>query len=187
MGQLLSYLSGGKESLNIFIDLETAKVSPSEQAVYDEVHSVLIKSAQILAELQAYSGCEKFIREAMSTPSPDAEEAAWNAVLPAVEQLKTFYDFSNELHASFPKLLRSLCAANPKDALEHQQAIAKQMADVLDFVLLFDNMKMMNPAIQNDFSYYRRSLNRLKMTKQDSKVRDRPLFFHLLFAGSTTC
>ncbi len=29
---------------------------------------------------------------------------------------------------------------------------------------------MMNPAIQNDFSYYRRSLNRLKMTKQDSKL-----------------
>lgn len=28
----------------------------------------------------------------------------------------------------------------------------------------------MNPSIQNDFSYYRRSLNRMKMTKQDHKL-----------------
>jgi hypothetical protein len=70
----------------------------------------------------------------------------------------------------FPKLLSSLCKDNPKDALSHQQATAKQVANVLDFVLRFDNLKMMNPAIQNDFSYYRRSLNRLKMTKQDSKL-----------------
>lgn len=70
----------------------------------------------------------------------------------------------------FPKLLNSLCKDNPKDALSHQQATAKQVANVLDFVLRFDNLKMMNPAIQNDFSYYRRSLSRLKMTKQDSKL-----------------
>jgi len=171
MGQLLSYLAGGKESLNIFIDFEGAKPSPDEQVTYDEVHAVLNKSATILSELQNYTGCEKWIREAMSNPSPETEEAAWNTVLPAVEQLKKFYDFSQELQLIFPKLLNSLCRDNnPKNALEHQQAIAKQMADVLDFVLLFDNLKMMNPAIQNDFSYYRRSLNRLKMTKQDSKL-----------------
>jgi hypothetical protein len=32
-----------------------------------------------------------------------AEEAAWNAVLPAVEQLKVFYDFANDLRT--PSLL----------------------------------------------------------------------------------
>jgi hypothetical protein len=42
----------------------------------------------------------------------------------------------------FPKLLNSLCKDNPRDALSHQQALAKQMADVLDFVLLFDNLKV---------------------------------------------
>jgi len=170
MGQLLSYLAGGKESLNIFIDLEKAQPSDTEKQTYDEVHAVLSKSISILADLQNYAGCEKWIREAMSNQNPETEEAAWAVVLPAVEQLKKFYDFSNELHIVFPKLLQSLCRDNPRDALQHQQAIAKQMADVLDFVLLFDNLKMMNPAIQNDFSYYRRSLNRLKMTKQDQKL-----------------
>jgi len=170
MGQLLSYLGGGKESLNVFLDFEGAKPSPEESGTYDEVNNVLQKSAQILKELQDYTGCEKFIREAMSQSTPENEEAAWNAVLPAVEQLKKFYDFSNELQTIFPKLLKSLCKDNPKDALSHQQALTKQTCDVLDFVLRFDNLKMMNPAIQNDFSYYRRSLNRLKMTKQDAKL-----------------
>merc|ERR1711916_92279 len=38
-----------------------------------------------------------------------------------------------------------------------------QFAEILQFVLKFDDLKMNNPAIQNDFSYYRRTLNRLKM------------------------
>jgi len=87
------------------------------------------------------------------------------AVLPAVDQLKTFYDFAQELQETFPKLLSSLCKEDPKAGLSHQQALAKQMGDVIDFVLQFDDLKMTNPAIQNDFSYYRRSLNRLKMAK----------------------
>jgi hypothetical protein len=43
------------------------------------------------------------------------------------------------------------------------QALAKQFAEILQFVLRFDDLKMNNPAIQNDFSYYRRTLNRMKM------------------------
>lgn len=37
---------------------------------------------------------------------------------------------------------------------------ALQFAHVLDFTLRFDEMKMCTPAVQNDFSYYRRALSR---------------------------
>ena len=73
---------------------------------------------------------------------------AWQAVLPAVEQLKEFYDFSQELEQCFPKLLTALCQDDPKTNLEKRQALAKQFADVFDFVLRFDDLKMLNPAIQ---------------------------------------
>lgn len=87
-------------------------------------------------------------------------------------------------------------------------ALAKQLADVLDFVLRFDDAKvrncvslnklrfivvirnllrmfddaatllvplqMVNPAIQNDFSYYRRTLNRMKINKKDANIKVRP-------------
>ena len=38
-----------------------------------------------------------FFLKAITTPGPETEEAAWQAVLPAVDQLKEFYDFSLEL------------------------------------------------------------------------------------------
>tara|TARA_R110002050_G_scaffold53574_6_gene121790 strand:+ start:313 stop:1095 length:783 start_codon:yes stop_codon:yes gene_type:complete len=80
--------------------------------------------------------------------------------------LKEFYDFSSELEQCFPKLLTALCQDDPKTNLEKRQALAKQFADVFDFVLRFDDLKMLNPAIQNDFSYYRRTLNRMKLSKK---------------------
>jgi len=147
------------------LNFEGAAPNESEAATYKEVGDVLNKSSSILDQLKAYSGCEKFIKQAITSPTPENEDSAMKAVLPAVDQLKTFYDFANELQDSFPKLLNSLCKEDPKIGLSHQQALAKQMGDVIDFVLQFDDLKMTNPAIQNDFSYYRRSLNRLKMAK----------------------
>uniref|UniRef100_A0A8C5SD79 CYFIP related Rac1 interactor A n=13 Tax=Serpentes TaxID=8570 RepID=A0A8C5SD79_LATLA len=48
----------------------------------------------------------------------------------------------------------------PTQHLEREQALAKQFAEILHFTLRFDELKMRNPAIQNDFSYYRRTLSR---------------------------
>jgi len=165
MGALLSFLSGGNESVDIDLNFEGSTPSEAELSTYKEVADVLNKSGSILEQLKAYAGCERYIKEAITSPTPENEENAMKAVLPAVDQLKTFYDFANELQDTFPKLLSSLCKEDPKAGLSHQQALAKQMGDVIDFVLQFDDLKMTNPAIQNDFSYYRRSLNRLKMAK----------------------
>ena len=49
--------------------------------------------------------------------------------------------------------------------ISYMQATVKQFAQVLQFVLAFDEQKLKNPSIQNDFSYYRRTLSRLKMTE----------------------
>ena len=62
-----------------------------------------------------------------------------------------------------PVLLESLCANDPLHALEAKQALAKQFAELIEFVMAFDELKMKNPAIQNDFGYYRRAISRMKM------------------------
>lgn len=171
MGALLSLLQNDTKGSDIILDFESATPQTDEEKeIHGAVESVLNKGPQILAALQNYPGCEEFIRKAITTPTPDAEDAAWNAVLPAVQQLKEFYEFSIELDASFPKLLLALCKTDPSDAIASQQALAKQLADVFDFVLRFDDAKMVNPAIQNDFSYYRRTLNRMKITKKDTNL-----------------
>ncbi|NXA50257.1 FA49A protein, partial [Nothocercus julius] len=51
----------------------------------------------------------------------------------------------------------------PTQHLEREQALAKQFAEILHFTLSFDELKMTNPAIQNDFSYYRRTLSRNRL------------------------
>jgi len=164
-------LSEVHDKPDFFLDFENAKPnSDDEKQVYDAVAAVLVKGPGILEKLHNYSGCEEAIRKAITTPGPETEDAAWNAVVPAVEQLKEFYDFSLELEACFPKLLVALCKTDPKQNIRSQQALAKQMADVFDFVLRFDDLKMVNPAIQNDFSYYRRTLNRKKITKTDVNI-----------------
>jgi hypothetical protein len=59
-------------------------------------------------------------------------------------------------------VLWELCSGPlpPIEALQSRQALAKQFAHILDFTLRFDEMKMCTPAVQNDFSYYRRTMNR---------------------------
>eukprot|EP01101_Sappina_pedata_P011367 TRINITY_DN7644_c0_g1_i1.p1 TRINITY_DN7644_c0_g1~~TRINITY_DN7644_c0_g1_i1.p1 ORF type:complete len:314 (-),score=133.34 TRINITY_DN7644_c0_g1_i1:185-1126(-) len=158
------------EKIDIFLDLENAVPNDAEREIYNQVAAVLNKGPRILERLENYTGCEEFIRKAITTPGPENEDAAWAAVVPAVEQLREFYDFSLELDMIFPKLLVALCRTNPKENIGTQQALAKQLADVFDFVLRFDDLKMVNPAIQNDFSYYRRTLNRKKITKTDINI-----------------
>jgi len=171
--KLIALLNEDKNPNEIFLDFENAQPSDTEREIHNTVSAVLNKGPVILDRLFKYDGCEEFIRKAITTPGPETEELAWNAVLPAVDQLQEFYDFSLELEACFPKLLVALCKNDPKDSLANQQALAKQLADVFDFVLRFDDAKMVNPAIQNDFSYYRRTLNRMKLSKKELNIKIR--------------
>jgi len=171
MGKLIGTLD--QPPNQIFLDFEKAKPSDEEKEIHATVSAVLDKGPNILDKLFKYDGCEEFIRKAITTPGPETEDAAWKAVLPAVDQLQEFYDFSLELESSFPKLLVALCKNDPKDSLSNLQALAKLLAEVFDFVLRFDDAKMVNPAIQNDFSYYRRTLNRMKLSKKDLNIKIR--------------
>jgi len=154
------------------VDFENARPSEEEMELYEQIGAVLEKSPVILDKLHRYSGCEESIRKAITTPGPETEEAAWNAVLPSVDQLQEFFDYAMELETWFPKLLTALCK-DSKNSLHNQQALAKQLASIFDFVLRFDDAKMTNPAIQNDFSYYRRTLNRMKISKKEMNIKIR--------------
>jgi len=173
MGKLINAIHGGKPAEEIFLDFEDAQPSEEEKQLHSTVAQVLDQGPKILDKLFKYEGCEEFIRKAITSPGADTEEAAWTSVLPAVDQLHEFYDFSLKMENVFPQLLVALCKDDPKTSMANQQALAKQLADVFDFVLRFDDAKMVNPAIQNDFSYYRRTLNRMKISKKDLNIRIR--------------
>lgn len=91
-----------------------------------------------------FQGAGKEIREAIADPSPDIQEKAWHVVLPLVEKLKGCYEHSLELERIVPKLLGQLVGGrlNPTQHLETQQALVKQLAEILEFVLKFDEYKV---------------------------------------------
>lgn len=173
MGNLLRILINSdtpSRETDIFVDFENVKPTDAERVTWELVQEVLQQSQGILAELLSYRGASDEIRLAISNPKDEAlQEKAWLAVCPIVAKLKSFYEFSLKLEGVIPDLLQDLCSNNmiPREHLETQQALFKQFAEILDFVLRFDELKMTNPAIQNDFSYYRRTLSRRKMANEE--------------------
>lgn len=171
MGKLLSLLARddstccGPQRYEVFLDFENAAPTDTEREVYEEVQQVLRDSESILQEIQCYKGAGREIREAIANPAEEWQQKAWNAVSPLVVKLRKCYEFSLELERVVPRLLGQLCSGNlsPTQHLETQQALVKQLAEILEFVLKFDEYKMKTPAIQNDFSYYRRTVMRQKM------------------------
>lgn len=188
MGNLLRLLAigddsccGMPENLDVFVDFENAQPSPEEAELYNQAEGCLTEANKILNELMNYKGASKEIREAISNQTAESELQAWNTVLPLVLKLKTFFEFSKKLEEMVPKILSKLCdrdLANSlprsggfneaSEQLDSHQATVKEFAKLLDFVLKFDEAKMMNPALQNDFSYYRRTTQRLRNSQNQN-------------------
>ncbi|KAJ3338439.1 Protein fam49b [Gonapodya sp. JEL0774] len=174
MGALLSVLlsRSDESSVNfsdLQIDFESAKPTAAEQFNYNEVNEVLSEAPQILAQLQRYEGNSDVIRRAISSPGSTTENEALKTLLPAVTKLKDFYEFSGKIEIALPKVLSLLCSGDVEENLRSYQATARQLVDILHFATRFDDIKMSKPAIQNDFSYYRRSLSKMKMSQSPTQ------------------
>uniref|UniRef100_A0A4W3J3C6 Family with sequence similarity 49 member Bb n=1 Tax=Callorhinchus milii TaxID=7868 RepID=A0A4W3J3C6_CALMI len=168
MGNLLKVLTCTdlEQGPNFFLDFENAQPTEAEREVFNQVNVVLKDAEGILDDLQSYRGAGHEIREAIQHPNDEnLQEKAWSAVCPLVGKLKKFYEFSQRLEAALHGLLGALTSTphSPTQHLEREQALAKQFAEILHFTLRFDELKMTNPAIQNDFSYYRRTLSRMRI------------------------
>uniref|UniRef100_A0A3P8RPS0 Family with sequence similarity 49 member A, like n=1 Tax=Amphiprion percula TaxID=161767 RepID=A0A3P8RPS0_AMPPE len=176
MGNLIKVLGKDLENCpHFFLDFENAQPTEAETAVWNQVSAVLEEAHGILAELQSYNGAGQEIREAIQNPGDLAlQEKAWNAVCPLVAKLKRFYEFSLRLENALRSLLEALTSPPyaPMQHLEREQALAKQFAEILHFTLSFDELKMTNPAIQNDFSYYRRTISRNRLNNQQLEAEN---------------
>lgn len=170
MGKLLSILrTPCNKDVDVFVDFENAQPSPAEAETYRTVEEVIKESKTVLKDMQSYKGAMAEIREAINNPhSDEAQMKAWTATLEHVGNLKSYYDFSKKLETVVSLLLADLCS-NDMSSMEHleqQQALVRQFAELLDFTLAFDEAKMVTPSVQNDFSYYRRRANHMKLSQE---------------------
>ena len=129
------------------------------------------RGPELIDILRGYDGCEDTIREALSNPGDKKiEKKSWNRVKDAVEQLYEFYEFSLHYEEFMGDLIEAICTDEPEMAIANNQALIKHFALVFDFAFHFDVEKIMNPNIQNDFSYYRRILSRMKSSSKKKKL-----------------
>uniref|UniRef100_A0A7N6AA70 CYRIA/CYRIB Rac1 binding domain-containing protein n=1 Tax=Anabas testudineus TaxID=64144 RepID=A0A7N6AA70_ANATE len=176
MGNLLKVLTREIENYpHFFLDFENAQPTEGEREVWNQVNSVLQDSENILFGLHSYKGAGQEIRDAIQNPNDlMLQERAWNLVCPLVIKLKKFYSFSLRLEEALKSLLVSLTCPplTPTQHLEREQALAKQFAEILHFTLRFDELKMRIPAIQNDFSYYRRTISRNRINNMNLDIEN---------------
>jgi hypothetical protein len=71
------------------------------------------------------------------------------------------------------------------DLLPRYQATSTLLSHVLDFAIEFDLLKMTNSNLQNDFSYYRRTVSRLKQQQQQVISDEIANKMSLFFANAT--
>eukprot|EP01129_Flabellula_baltica_P008291 TRINITY_DN3279_c0_g2_i2.p1 TRINITY_DN3279_c0_g2~~TRINITY_DN3279_c0_g2_i2.p1 ORF type:complete len:311 (-),score=81.61 TRINITY_DN3279_c0_g2_i2:74-1006(-) len=169
MGALLGLFQKEQvHQIDFFLDFQNFE-EPTGQAsdIYNQVRAILDRSNDILNQLENYAGCTDQIHTAISNPTPENEENTWNVLIPAVDILKDLFVYSNEIGEGAKLLLPPLC--NAAD-LANQTALAKALCELFNFILKFDDMKMVNPHIQNDFSFFRRSMGKLKASGQADRV-----------------
>lgn len=159
MGAFASLL-GAKDVNDVFIDFENAKPTSDELPIYNLVAATLNQQNSVMKCLVEYKGCQDLARRAMSSPTPENELAAFEGLLHSVDSVSVFYNYAKDLERVTPELLSTLTkdGADTKGSLSDQQALAKQLADIFDFTLRFDALRMERPFLPNDFSYYRRLL-----------------------------
>ncbi|KAL7715996.1 CYRIA/CYRIB Rac1 binding domain-containing protein [Entamoeba marina] len=131
--------------------------------------SIFQSATKIIDEISNFRGNDGLVREAITNPSQENEIAVWKAVGPQALMLHQWHLFALELEVEFDKLVSTLANADAKISLTNFPALCKQFGLALDFVLQFDTNKLSNSGIQNDFSYYRRTLNRMKKNFPDSE------------------
>ena len=77
--------------------------------------------------------------------------------------LRDFFQFYDEFKTALLRLITFVCAEDdPYVSLPENLMSAKLLVNMFDFIIKFDELKMGKASIQNDFSFYRRSMNRMK-------------------------
>jgi hypothetical protein len=174
MGSILSLL--GKDDLpsDVIMDFDSARPprrttahAPRRQTeipepegddldLYNEGNQVIVVAEACVLVLDGYEGCQDLIRQAMANPQNEAIQInTFEGMFPNVERIKTFYVLAKSLDALCERLVLRLI-----DSGTSNPALLKLFANVLSVALKFDRAKMMHPAIQNDFSQYRRALQK---------------------------
>jgi len=167
--------SSSSFSSEVPIDFENAKPTDDEIKVSKEAEELQRDSKTVLHLIEDYKGCRELVRKAMSEPSRENEQEAFEGLLKAVDSINFFFEYARKIESTLPILYSLLAPTRPRDDGKHPlvayQASGRYLATILDVTITFDQIRMMRPNLSNDFSYYRRLLPKFQK-HPDVKIKD---------------
>lgn len=140
---------------------------------YEGDHSEIIQSTltllrdarSLLLVLQNYHGNAESIRNALSNSQDfDLQRASFSTLCPNIDIIAKFHHLSLEIAQVVTTLANDLVTI--QQVKEHLPFV-QLLGDIFLFAFEFDQLKMMKPEIQNDFSFYRRSLGSAAIGTED--------------------
>ena len=117
----------------------------------------LLKEARsMLAELQNYHGNSESIRVALSnSQDTELQRESFSNLRPNIEIVAKFHRLSIDIAQLVTTISNELVTV---EKVKENLPFVQLLGDIFLFAFEFDQLKMIKPEIQNDFSFYRRSL-----------------------------
>ncbi|KAI9291914.1 DUF1394-domain-containing protein [Neoconidiobolus thromboides FSU 785] len=175
MGALFSSLKSSSSEItpiNLKVNLTNPTPNSNENS-HANITEFLDTSNGLLEKFKKYKGCSEEIRQAISFPTDENHLIAWSALQDPINLTVKLYRYSLSLEKSLVELLEFLCQNNNiHGSLEENQYSTKLLLDALGYAFKFDELKTKNSDIQNDFSFYRRSISKFKMMEKGLKETD---------------
>ena len=130
---------GNSSGKTVNLDFEDKEPNgEKESEVFSQVKPLLDRTGEILEQLKSYTGCAEYIKLAVRTPSTENDISAWNAVVPAVNMLKDFFEYYSAFKDGLIQLLEYACKDNdPHEVLQESLGVTRIIVEMLDFIIRY--------------------------------------------------
>lgn len=163
----------------IDIDFQ-AVVVPSEGSaleIYQKCVGLAKERVALVLQMSQYKGCQELARKAIQSATTESQREAFDALLINVDSIARYFQFSKQIESIIPELLSRLSedvglgaggAAASDDAdlskalATTHLSLARQLAELVNFALEFDEQRLKCLQLSNDFSFYRRLLGKFE-------------------------
>lgn len=164
MGGLFSCV-GHQQLPDVYIDFSNVQPSCNEEQVITDVfkHSVMDKSNELFSRFVNYKNSQTVVSLALSTPTEQLKNDAWESIIPSIKLQSELYDFALLVVDQFTVLLEfvmNLLHGNSIEILDKYPAITKSFADCFNLILRLDEIKLNHPEMGIDISFFRRVASR---------------------------
>ncbi|GMH55362.1 hypothetical protein TrRE_jg11322, partial [Triparma retinervis] len=149
-----------------------------------EIEGHIKAMKEVLEWLNSYKPCLEPIRKALSTPSDmELQQEAFTALTGNVKKTDEFYRKAGAVADYLPTVLGEL---GGEGCIMQDLWMARRLVELLALIYDVDQKKMMCPGLQNDFSFYRRSVGKFQSQASVSETSANQISMWIAEAGPTT-